>query len=363
MSFLRLTFLMAALTAFASVLVPVHTDIEVTSRTLPADGRATLIARAQQRNIYGAPTSWASDTQVGLSDDEGLGLNVRRSHTGALVIRAGHNAGTFRLQHPDASPVEIILQLDPRDLDKDGLPDAAELMSEEDRSAFVRWFTTLAEAQARQLDNAWPKVHQDCAGLVRFAYKEALKTHGPQWLQKRLYLPTINHPDVQALRYPDLPFMGDLAFSQTGKTFDAGQDAARQFTAAASATTLWQANSNFVSRNIEHAKAGDLIFYRVPYGHGSRMHTMIVLGERSGADHQSPGTRVVYHTGAAPGEGGEVRLVDFATLAAHPDPDWHPLADNPRFLGVYRLNLIEHSPTKRPNPWATASIVSNGDPQ
>lgn len=363
MSFLRLGLLLGAVGALASVLLPAHTEMSVGRRVLRADGRATLIVKVEQRNLYGGLTVWPSTAQVQLSGHEALDLSIQRAHEGTLVIRAGHHPGTFRLEHPEAAPLTIALHADPRDRDDDGLPDAAELLSEEDRAAFVRWFTTLAEAQAQQIDDGWPAIHQDCAGLVRFAYKEALKTHGPQWLQKRRYLPTIGHPDVRSLEYPHLPFMGDLAFSKTGNTFDAARPRTEQFTAAASARTLWQGNTAFISRRMEDARAGDLIFYRVPYGSGSRMHTMIVLGARSGADHQAPGQRVVYHTGGNANDGGEIRLVDLRTLAAHPDPDWHPRADNPRFLGVHRLNLIEHSLTKRPNPWATASIFSNGDPR
>jgi hypothetical protein len=86
---------------------------------------------------------------------------------------------------------------------------------------------------------------------------------------------------------------------------------------------------------------------------------MIVLADRPGGSQQDAGTRVVYHTGhdasqtapedavvarsQVPGAAGEVRLVSIEELLAHPDPAWHPLPHNPRFLGVHRLAIAEHT--------------------
>lgn len=352
-----------------SMLIPTAAQIEVNRRTLPADGRATLTAALSHRNLWGRPATWAEQWLgrggVQAEAPSALALTVLTAHDGALVVRAGHRPGQLVLQHPLADPVQVSVQQDPRDQDADGLPDASELLTEEDRSAFVRWFTTIAEAQSHRLDDAWARVHHDCAGLVRFAYREALKAHDDGWLKRRRFLSAINHPDVRAVRYPDLPFMGDLPFSKRGRAFAPELAPAEQFTAAPDAQTLWQANSRFVSRSVADARAGDLLFYRVPYGQHTRMHTMIILGETTGANHTAPGRRVVYHTGARAEDGGEVRQVSLQALASHPDMDWHPSPDNPRFLGVYRLNLIEHTPIAPAQPWtpvlATRLDAAPGD--
>lgn len=335
---------------------PTHAQIVVDRQSLPADGHATASAAVQWLNVWDQAALWpgGAGAQADLhltAEATALGMTTMTAHDGRLVLRAGHRAGTVTLQHPQAPPVHITMQTDTADRDADGLPDAAELRTEQDRAAFVRWFTTIAEAQSTRLDDGWAKIHHDCAGLVRFAYKEALKQHDDAWLQRRRYLPVINHPDVQALRYPHLPFMGELPFSQRGQPFLPEVRAQAQFTAAPDARTLWQANSTFLSRDVRDARAGDLIFFRVPYGTHTRMHTMILLGARPGADHRAAGRRVVYHTGAAPEEGGEVRKVSLQMLAAHPDADWHPVADNPRFLGVYRLNLLDFR-VQQPARWA-----------
>jgi uncharacterized protein YfaT (DUF1175 family) len=39
-----------------------------------------------------------------------------------------------------------------------------------------------------------------------------------------------------------------------------------------------------------------------------------------------------------------VRLVSLDELLAHPDPSWHPVPHNPRFLGVHRFELVVHEP-------------------
>jgi hypothetical protein len=49
---------------------------------------------------------------------------------------------------------------------------------------------------------------------------------------------------------------------------------------------------------------------------------------------------IVYHTGDLDGRQGEIRHVPASLLMQHPDPRWRPLAANPRFLGVYRFNLL-----------------------
>src|SRR5213075_2034228 len=70
------------------------------------------------------------------------------------------------------------------DSDNDGIPDRAELRSYNDRENFRRWFTGIAEAQFYELSKAWNEDQRDCAGLVRFAWREALRTHDRVWLKR-----------------------------------------------------------------------------------------------------------------------------------------------------------------------------------
>jgi len=52
---------------------------------------------------------------------------------------------------------------------------------------------------------------------------------------------------------------------------------------------------------------------------------------------------VVYHTGASPGDPGEMRKVRLATLRQHPSARWRPVTDNPAFVGVFRLAALATS--------------------
>jgi len=70
------------------------------------------------------------------------------------------------------------------DLDHDGLPDVAELRTFNDRETFRRWFTWVAEMQFYKLSDQWNPEQRDCAGLVRFAWREALRPHDRPWFQR-----------------------------------------------------------------------------------------------------------------------------------------------------------------------------------
>ena len=290
---------LAAPAAFLLIgLVPVSTTIEVDRTTARADGRSTIRAKAERRSLFGLP---ALGDPEPLSVEPTLDVTVLPAHDGSTVIRAGQQAGTLTLTAGEAEKT-VELVLDPTDADRDGFPDVAELLTEEDRAAFRAWFTTTAEAQAHRIDDRWAKVHQDCAGLVRFAYKEALRKHERP-----------GHRDVAAFTYPNIPLLGDEPFQMRDG-----------FTAAANAKTLWEHNTRMISKDVSAGLPGDLLFFKTEEG----MHSMVLLA----------GGRVVYHTGSKDG----VRLVSLAMLSAHPDAAWHPVPHNPKFLGVHRFHILMH---------------------
>ena len=68
--------------------------------------------------------------------------------------------------------------------DNDGIPDAAELSSFRDRENFKRTFTGIAEMQFYRINDQWNGEQRDCAGLVRFAWREAVRSHDRAWFQK-----------------------------------------------------------------------------------------------------------------------------------------------------------------------------------
>lgn len=322
-----------------SLSIPVRTELSADRVELTADGRSTARIRSIRETILGTPALGVAP-RPRIHNAAELGVVVLPAHDGSAIVRAGHRAGTLHTWAGTAR-LDLRLALDPRDLDADGLPDSAELLTREDRAAFTAWFTAIAEGQATHIDDAWAPVHQDCAGLVRFAFREALKKHDRRWLAARKYLPAFAAPDVRSMTYPDLPFIGERPFRTRAGSFDPRAPLGAQLTAAASARTLWQHNSVLISRELEDARPGDLLFFSVPHATGSRMHTMIVLGARAGSTPDLPAARVVYHTGTGAG-GGAVKLVSIEELLRHPDPGWHPVTHNPRFLGVHRLIHLQH---------------------
>ena len=56
------------------------------------------------------------------------------------------------------------------------------------------------------------------------------------------------------------------------------------------------------------------------------------------------GRYLVYHTGPDPAGPGEIRRPTLEELRRFPEPDWRPLPDNPRFLGIYRWNILRRIP-------------------
>src|SRR3954447_26094059 len=63
----------------------------------------------------------------------------------------------------------------------DGTPEFLRLDSEGDRRAFRRWVTFLGESQYYRQVKKLPREISDCAALLRFAYREALREHDGAW--------------------------------------------------------------------------------------------------------------------------------------------------------------------------------------
>ena len=63
----------------------------------------------------------------------------------------------------------------------DGTPDFLRLNDPADQAAFRRWFTLIAEYQAIRPSADVPAEITDCASLLRYSYREALKRHDENW--------------------------------------------------------------------------------------------------------------------------------------------------------------------------------------
>lgn len=162
-----------------------------------------------------------------------------------------------------------------------------------DRDTFRRQFCYFAEGQ--YFSDTVPEVN-DCAALLRYAYREALRQ-----------LKTGISP---------------LFATSTGE---------RHF---ADAQTLKQYNCSFVGREWKEARPGDLFFY-LQLEQNQPFHTMIFLGKSQWQPDEH--RYAIYHTGAKP---GEIRRPAIEELLLHPEPRWRPVSGNPNFLGVYRWRIL-----------------------
>jgi uncharacterized protein YfaT (DUF1175 family) len=210
------------------------------------------------------------------------------------------------------------------DRDGDGYPDTAELSTPTERRSFLTWFAAIAEAQYTAPATDWTE--RDCSGLLRYAFVEALKRKDAAWLAKFPYLPPL--PEAPVSRYP-LPAISRSVFRNAPGPFRTDDVAEGRLVGMANAEHLMRFSSTFLGRREGGAVRGDLLFFAHPLSQGSGFHSMVYLGQG----------RVVYHTGLSPEAGGEVRLLNLATLRRHPDSSWHPDPENPHFLGFFRWNI------------------------
>lgn len=213
----------------------------------------------------------------------------------------------------------------PTDVDGDGYPDAAQLRSEDDRRAFSEAFTAVALAQVKGPEATFDPAQRDCAGLVRYAYREALKRHGAGFAARHPGLARL--PEVRAFQYPEVPFLKTRLFRVRPGPFDAAR-IEEDFSEAPEAVRLAEGSARRLSGP---PSRGDLALFQSA---GGTAHLMIVAEE--GAD-----PLFAYHTGPHDGGPGEVRRALLSTLLRHPDSRWRPVAANPDFRGYYRFRILE----------------------
>jgi uncharacterized protein YfaT (DUF1175 family) len=291
--------------------------LELDRAELPADGfsSATLSARS---------TNGELEAEYRVVDGS-RAVRLQKSRLTATVLpgRAvieGRAMG-FR---PDRISIETRAVFSDRA--QDGTPDFLRLDDPADREAFARRFAYLAEAQYMREPGMLPSEISDCAALIRYAYREGLRD-----------VEAASEPPPQKYQYPFTP-LGPSLFRVMPGAFKPSDLTNGAFAEFADAKTLRLHNTHFVSRNIRHARQGDLLFYR-QLDQRMPFHAMVYLGRsRFEAD---PGARVVYHTGPVGSDKGEIRRPFVTDLLRHPQPQWRPVAGNSNFLGVYRWNILK----------------------
>lgn len=320
--------------------------------TLPADGfssTALTIHSSNGRELRGLQVQGEAPRQLTVES-----LEVRGdSATATLQSGVMPGKATLHVTAEGFAAREVVLETTPDygDARGDGTPDFLRLHDPADRLAFRRWFTLLAESEYYRGKNASAEV-DDCAALLRFAYREALRSHDAEWAHAMALPAPSSTGDIRQYRYPYTP-LGSALFRVREGRFAAEDLHNGTFAEFADAATLWRRNTVSIGRSLSRARPGDLLFFRQGSAAHMPFHAMIFLG-RSQIE---PGSEqfVVYHTGPRPQRSnhghsrdpgpngnspGEIKRLSLAELLNYPDARWRPVASNPAFLGVYRWNIL-----------------------
>jgi uncharacterized protein len=184
-------------------------------------------------------------------------------------------------------------------------------LDREQSAVFRAWMVRLINEQIRQGPNPrW--FHRDCAGLVRFAANEAFKVHDAKWLRRN---GVSNHPLP-----PDLRLHPEQKVLTQGWTQLDGKRAP-----FATAQVLVQQNAYLISKDVNQALPGDLLFF----DQGDDQHLMVWMGRY-----------ISYHTGAESKTDNGLRAVTLQELMKWKDTRWRPEQSNPNFIGIFRLAFL-----------------------
>jgi len=327
----------AAVCAFTAhhALAPRALVLRLSDSVVPADGFSTselTVRSANGADIRGVHVEIESPHQVTLESFTVHG------DVATAYLQAGVSPGDAKIRVAGAGveSQEVRLRMTPDfgDAVGDGTPDFLRLHDPADRTTFRRWFTLLAESQYYR-NKPLPEI-DDCAALLRFSYREAMREHDGAWAHTVALAGPAAAGDVRQYQYPYTPLGADLFRVKAGPftVSDLQNGAFAQF---ANAETLWRFDTFSVGHNLNRARPGDVLFFRQDGGH-MPFHAMIYLGHSQ----VEPGSEqfVIYHTGPNAGAKGIIKRLSVAELMDYPDPRWRPVASNPAFLGVYRWNIL-----------------------
>src|ERR1039458_9132227 len=191
-------------------LAPATFVLQLSPTAVPADGFTSTeltITPSNGRQLRGL--------QVTVEDPHRAAVESVTVEGGIATasLRAGVLPGetNVRIAAPGFAVREITLSTTPDGSDTigDGTPDFLRLHDPADRITFRRWFTFLAEAQYFR-GRALPAEIDDCAGLLRFAYREALRPHDAAWAREMALPAPASASDIQQYQYPYTPLAAAL---------------------------------------------------------------------------------------------------------------------------------------------------------
>ena len=286
----------------ATIYLHQRPSIEPTKITLPADG-----AEHQALRIRLPALNFGST----VTEVTGLRLFDSKDPSGRIIligvlrspVTPGHTQLHLRWRHGNLR-IPATFVFDPQDSYSDGTPDFLRLHTPQDRQAFRNWFTSIADSQAD--DPNLPAEIDDCAALLRFAYREALLAHHASWLSSHPTEALL--PSIVQYAYPQTPLGANLFRIRPGP-FHREDIENGSFAQFADARTLMERNTYLVARDLRLARPGDLIFYRQldqnsPYDvpgathYHSPFHSMVFCGEKGSSITPGPSTKAKGRCGA-----------------------------------------------------------------
>ena len=191
----------------------------------------------------------------------------------------------------------------------------SKVFSTKQSAVFRAWFVYIVDQQIRQGPSPRWTQH-DCAGLVRFAAMQALREHNAHWLKANGM-----HDAANASRLPP-----ELNLDVRQRTLaERWIRIDGSVGAYASASALVLRNSSFVSRDVNQALPGDLLYF----DQGDDQHLMIWLDRY-----------IAYHTGTVTPTDNGLRAVSVPDLMQWKDSRWQPFEGNPNFVGIFRFNFL-----------------------
>ena len=180
-------------------------------------------------------------------------------------------------------------------------------------AVFRHWFMAIVKDQVdRQVSPRWTQ--RDCAGLVRFGVREALKSHDSAWLKSMGWR-------WNQSRAPDV--VASETQKQLWSKWTLPNGSRQDF---APAIAIVQGNARWLGRDRTQALPGDLLFF----DQGDDQHLMIWTGQR-----------ILYHNGSdpTPHDNG-LRALTWQQLESWPDTRWRPDPHNSNYAGLFRLAFL-----------------------
>lgn len=154
----------------------------------------------------------------------------------------------------------------------------------------------VALAQSEKMSPNWDPGQRDCAGFVRYLFRQTFQSDGSLWKNRKgEKVDFLTASELIAYNFQKISNVFDPTLNETGDL---------------------------------------LVFHRPDRKPEDEWHIMILLKP---PQYAKPDWLVIYHNGARPPE-GSVRVVSLTELQSTLHSEWRPIRENASFLGVYRWN-------------------------